>query len=182
MWQVIFEFASNHSAAFTVIVLSILASLLYLVTKFDLQWDGIKPKFKSRKYENAAIEEAKAKLLEYEEQTKFVQQLDFLKKTENGEYIGFIVAKKPYIAIWTDGNWNTEEYFAQFDRLERLWEKEDQIVIHGKNPNIPSDLYHIIEKKAKELPELTIFCGNTISGFLTKYFEDFKTVKVINRG
>ena len=175
MWEAIFTFANNHTIAFSLIIFVAIGALLYIITKFDIEWEGFKPKFKSHK-------EYKRKLAEYEEMAKFVQPLDFLKKTENGEYIGFIVAKKPYIAIWTDGNWNTEEYFSQFDRLERLWESEDQIVIHGKNPNIPSDLYHIIEKKAKELPELTIFCGSNISGFLTKYFEDFKTVKVINRG
>lgn len=175
MWEAIFAYANNHSTAFLLIVLAFLSSLLYLITKFDWEWDGVKPKFHSRK-------ENKKKLHDLEEQMRFVQQLDFLKKTENGEYIGFIVAKKPYVAIWADGNWNTEEYFQQFDRFARLWEDEDQIVIHGKNPNMPSDLYHIMETKAKELPALTIFCGNQIHKHLTDYFRDYPSVKVINRG
>lgn len=175
MWEAIFGFANNHAIAFTLIVIAGLGSLLYVLTRFQLEWDGLKPKFKSYK-------ESRLRLAEYEEQMKFVQPLDFMKKTENGEYIGFIVAKKPYIAIWADGNWSSEEYSQQFDRFERLWEKEDQIIIHGKNPNIPSDFMHILERKAKELPELTIFCCNQIHKHFTDYFEDYPNVKLINRG
>lgn len=182
MWEVIFTFANQHVLAFTAIVLSIVAGFIFLNFKFSLEWDGFKPKFKSRKLEGLVLEQAQARAKELEELLKFVQQPDFLKKTENGEYIGFIVAKKPHISIWTDGNWNTEEYFQQFDRLERLWEAEEEIVINGKNPNIPSDLYHVIEKKAKDLPSLTIYCGPQISSFLTKYFGDYKSVKIISRG
>jgi hypothetical protein len=178
----IFEFANNHVAAFVTIALVLIASIVFLITKFKLRWEGFKPVFESRKYENVEMESLKAKAKEYEEMIKFIQEPDFLKKTENGEYIGFIVAKKPYVAVWADGNWNTEEYFAHFDRFSRLWENEDEIVIHGKNPNIPSDLQHIIEAKAKELPSLTIFCGNQIHKHLTDYFRDYTNVKVINRG
>jgi hypothetical protein len=183
MWQIIFEFANNHPAAFTSIVMALLAFFTYIITRFSWEWDGFKPKFKSRKLENQQIEEMKNKLAEYEKQAKFVQQPDFLKQTENGEYIGFIVAKKPYIAVWADGNWNTEEHFQQFDRLTRLWENEDEIVIHGKNPNIPSDLQHTIESKAKSLPSLTIYCSNNdLAKYLTTYYKDFPSVKIINRG
>jgi hypothetical protein len=175
MWDAIFGFANAHPVAFSSIIFGFLASILYIITKFDIEWDGVKPKFKSYK-------QYKVKLAEYEEMFKFIQPLDFLKKTENGEYIGFIVAKKPYIAMWADGNWNTEEYFQHFDRFERLWEKEDQIIIHGKNPNMPSDLYHVMERKAKDLPELTIFCGNQIHKHLTDYFKDYTNVKIVNRG
>lgn len=175
----IFQFAIQQPIAFTLIVTQIVTLIGFLFIKYKVKWDGFKPSFEDRSEDK--LIDAKKKIEELEEKIKFSQTPEFFKKTENGEYIAIFVAKKPYIALWTDGNWNTEEYYQQFDRFERLWEKEEEIVIHGKNPNIPSDIYHIIEKKAKELPSLTIFCNNIIAGFLTKYFSDFTNVKVIAR-
>lgn len=179
-------------------VVSVISDHPYLVTGlivFILIFGAVfsyffKLRFKKGKpiIEKRSDEELAAKILAHqeeikhlEEKQKFSHTADFYKLTENGEYIGYSIAKKPYVEIWCDGNWTTEEYHDEFDRFERLWDQENEIIIYGKNPNIPSDLYHIIEKKAKDLPSLTIYCSHTVGNVFVKYFADFTNVKVVQR-
>lgn len=176
----IFQFASQQTLSFTLIIAMFLMAIVFLFTKFKVKWDGFKPIFENRS-EDKLLESQKA-IADLEEKLKFSQSPDFYKKTDNGEYIGFFVARKPYICIWADGNWNTEEHHDIFDTFSRLWEKENEIIIFGKNPNLPSDIMHIIETKARDLPELTIFCSSKIFDYFNKYFKDYESVKIIQRG
>lgn len=164
-------------------LLIILSFLSFVIYKFKVKWKGWKPIFEKRDDLElmGKISSLQVEVHQMKEKLQFSHSADFFKKTENGEYIGYSVAKKPYVEVWCDGNWTTEEYHDEFDRFERLWDTEDEIIIYGKNPNIPSDLYHIIEKKAKILPSLTIYCSHTVGNVFVKYFADFTTVKVIQR-
>lgn len=127
------------------------------------------------------LKEANDKIQELEEKLQFSNVPDFIKKTDNGEYIGFIISPKPYITVWVDGNWNSEEHRQIFDRFERLWDDETAILLIGKSPNLPSDLYHVIEKKSKSLPKLTIHCSHQLGEFFTRYFSDFENIEIITR-
>lgn len=166
-----------------IVFLSSLGSILFVLYKFRIKWKGGKPVFEKRSEIELMdkISTLQVEVHQLKEKLQFSHSADFFKKTENGEYIGYSVAKKPYVEVWCDGNWTTEEYHDEFDRFERLWDAEDEIIIYGKNPNIPSDLYHIIEKKAKILPSLTIFCSHTVGNVFVKYFADFTNVKVVQR-
>lgn len=172
----LFEFATKQTLSFTLIIAMLLMSVLFLLVKFKVKWDGFKPIFENRSDDRVA---------EFEEKLRFAQIPDFIKKTDNSEYIGYYVAKKPYVAVWSDGNWNSEEHFQHFDKLSRLWENEDCIVIYGKNPNLPSDLNHVIEEKAKSFLErkinLTIYCNFSIADYLKKYYKDYTNVEIIGR-
>lgn len=166
------------------IILIVLIFIGYVLTKFKITWEGYLPVFtdKNEIKHQALISDLTKKLVDLEEKMKAYRRFDFFEKTQNGEHVGYSVAKRPYVEFWADGNWNSQEYHIQLDTFERLWGDEDEIIIYGTNPNLPSDLYAIIEKKAKQLPKLTILCSYTVSTFFSKYFADFENIEIIVRG
>jgi hypothetical protein len=178
------KFASDKPLAFSSILLIILGFIFLFLKTFRVSFKkGPIPNIESRSSleSNKQLVEAHAKIKELEDKLLHSHVPDFIKKTDNGEYIGFMIAPKPYITVWVDGNWNSEEHFQIFDRFERLWDDEQDIYLVGKSPNLPSDLYHIIEKKAKTLPKLSIHCSHQLGEFFTRYFSDFKNVEVLMR-
>lgn len=179
----IYQVISDHPMTWVLTVALFLAFLAYIITKFKVTWKGYRPHFTSRselKIQTEIAEQQK-KIEELEADLKAYRPFDFYKKTENGEYIGYSVAKSPYVEFWADGNWSSQEYHIELVTFEKLWGEEDAIIIYGKNPNAPSDLYAILEKKAKELPSLTIYCEYKLGEALIKFFKGFETVKVIVR-
>ena len=179
----ILETVSKYPGYTTFLVTLIIISALFIIYKFKVHWKGVRPIFEKRSEiellkQNAELNK---KISELEEKLQFSNVPDFIKKTDNGEYIGFIISPKPYITVWVDGNWNSEEHRQIFDRFERLWDDETAILLIGKSPNLPSDLYHVIEKKAKVLPKLTIHCSHQLGEFFTRYFSDFENIEVITR-
>jgi hypothetical protein len=166
------------------IFLSLLLFIGYIFTKFRVTWKGHLPILtdKNDLRSQAIIDDLTAKLADMDDKMKAYRRFDFFEKTENGEHVGYSIAKRPYVEFWADGNWNSQEYHIQLDTFERLWDDEDEIIIYGNNPNLPSDLYAIIEKKAKELPKITILCSYAVSTFFKKYFSDFENIEIIVRG
>lgn len=174
----LFDFAEKQPLAFTVFTAMVLGVLVFVIYKFKIKWKGAKPTFEIR--DDNELIDARQKIELLEEELKFSQAPEFYKKTENGEYIALFVAKKPYIAIWTDGNWSSPEAHQYFDRFSRLWENEDELVIHGKNP-LPADIFHIIDEKLVMLNNLTIFCHSNIAEILERIFENDPKVKIVTR-
>lgn len=174
----LFDFAEKQPAAFTILMAMFFSFVVFVIYKFRIKWKGMKPTFETR--DDNELIDAKERIALLEEAIKFSQAPEFYKKTDNGEYIALFIAKKPYIAIWTDGNWNTEEAHQYFDRFDRLWENEDELVIHGRN-QLPSDIYHVIDKKIEVLDNLTIFCHSNIGEVLERIYQDNEKVKIVIR-
>lgn len=180
----LYSFIQNNPVLIGVSFFAVLLFLGYIITKFKVSWKGYRPILTDKQEIKhlEVIAELTNELADLEEKMKAYRRFDFFEKTENGEHVGYSVAKRPYVEFWADGNWNSQEYHIQLDTFERLWDNEDEIIIYGNNPNLPSDLYAIIEKKAKGMPKLTIMCSYAVSTFFTKYFADFENIEIIVRG
>lgn len=175
-----FDFASKQPLLIGVIAITLIAAMVFLISKFKVTFKGFVPSFTSR-IKTKTQTELEEKIAFLEEKLKFSHTADYFTKTDNGEYVGFFVARKPYIEVWCDGNWNAADHHDIFDRLRRLWDDEQEIIFYGKDPNIPMDIYRIIEEKAKELPSITIYCDSSSADFFTKYFQVYSNVKIIQR-
>lgn len=137
----VLEVITRYPGYSTFLVSLVLFSFIFIISKFKIGWKGVKPTFEKRDELELIKQnvELKKKISELEEKLQFSNVPDFIKKTDNGEYIGFIISPKPYITVWVDGNWNSEEHRQIFDRFERLWDDETAILLIGKSPNLPSD-------------------------------------------
>lgn len=180
----IIDLIQSNPWVFLIALISILGAFVFLIVKFKLTWKGYLPTFHSRNELRLTeeIDKLKKELSQVDEKLKAYRKFDFFEKTENGEYIGYSVAKKPYVEFWAEGNWNSQEYHIQLKTFEKLWDDEDEIIIYGQHPNLTSDFHAIMETKAKELPSLTIYCSYQPSQAFAKYFKDYENVKIVVRG